>query len=300
MEAGLGWNFEIGGDVTATSTEVTSGPWTDYQKQFTGSKPGSIYEDAYFKQGGELTQVDPAYYSQIHGNAPLNKDDVKGLAKTKVNSSQRRDPRGNLVSYFRADMASNYGVADSRKIYSYTSSNGFGNGAATSRDSFNRYENAPLKRRAHHISEVVQTQTDGKRYVYGIPAMNNIQKEATFAIQAPSNPADIARGVAPYNGGDDTKNNGNGIDHYYSSSLTPASAHSYLLTSVLSTDYVDVSGDGPTDDDFGSYTKFNYARKDSDYRWRAPYESGKASYNPGFYSDKKDDKGSYLIGSREQ
>ncbi len=150
------------------------------------------------------------------------------------------------------------------------------------------------------MTQVVQTQKDGRRFVYGQAAMNNIQKEATFSVSPPVS-GDLAAGVVGYTvGTDDAVTNGRGIDNLYSGTVTPAYAHSFLLTAVLSSDYVDVTGNGISDDDLGSYTKFNYTLKESDYRWKAPYEKGKAQYSPGFWSEQRDDKGNYIMGSRQQ
>ncbi|HTN18380.1 MAG TPA: hypothetical protein VL092_11900 [Chitinophagaceae bacterium] len=276
-EVGLGWNFSLGYDKNSSTTNVHSGPWKDHRSSFSAPAIGSIYENVYFKQGGELTQ----------GGA-----------------SGKRAARSNLLYFFNGDEATKYGVATDSAIRSYNSSNGFADGYAGSdkKDYISRVDrDSKIGKKPHHISEVVQVQSNGKKYIYGIPAMNNIQKEVTFAVNGPGSAEDQAMGLVPYSkGSDDTKGNLNAIDHFYSANITSSYAHSYLLSAVLSVDYADVTGDGPSDDDLGTYTKFNYTRKESDYRWRAPITEGKAQYSPGFISDKKDDKGSYLIGSREQ
>ncbi|WP_315823152.1 hypothetical protein [Paraflavitalea speifideaquila] len=41
---------------------------------------------------------------------------------------------------------------------------------------------------------------------------------------------------------------------------TPAYAHSFLLSGLLSPDYVDVTGNGITEDDLGGAVKFNYTK----------------------------------------
>ena len=77
----------------------------------------------------------------------------------------------------------------------------------------------------------------------------------------------------------------------------PAYAHSYLLTSVLSPDYVDSDTEiGPSDNDIGSYTRFVYKKAD-DYKWRTPYSD--ASFNEGLKSDFQDDKANYVYGEKE-
>jgi len=297
LEGSLGWLFGFGGDVTASLSNSYSGPWGKYKRAYAKQQKESLFEKTYFKQGGELTSVDPLYFDAIHKKELLHASDVAGLPVRKPGA---RDPRANYIYAFDAKEASIPGVASHQRLYSYTSTNGFAAGPAAPKDSFARAENTPYKRKDYHLSEITQVQTDGRRYVYGIAAMNNIQKDATFSVDPPNN-SDMGAGLVAFHGGvEDSKNNSRGIDHYYSATITPAFTHSYLLTSVLSTDYRDVTGDGPSDDDLGSYTKMNYTLKDKDYRWRAPFYSDKAQYNPGFWSDKRDDKGSYVMGSREQ
>jgi len=292
VEAGMGWSFEIGTDGSSTHTDISSGPWDQYKRPYQPNTKGSIYESTYFKQAGELTPVNPDYYSAIGGASAIKGTVLAAsLPLTKPGAEQKRDPRGNLMYYLTAEDAVKQGAASSGAIYSYTG-NGFAEGAATEKQAIPRISS---NRKAHHISEVVQVQTDGSRYIYGIPAMNNSQKEVTFATG--SSPA--PDGTVSINGQDNT-NNSSGRDHFYSATSTPAYAHSYLLTDVLSADYVDITGDGPSDDDFGRYTKFNYTLKDANYHWKAPYGTNKAQYDACFKSDTKDDRASYLEGTREQ
>ncbi|HSH65128.1 MAG TPA: hypothetical protein VLB84_04865, partial [Bacteroidia bacterium] len=161
------------------------------------------------------------------------------------------------------------------------------------------------ERKDHHISQITTYRSDGAKYVYGIPAYNFKQDERTFAVQDedyadPSNDK-IVKGLVQYAAGDDSKENAKGLDHYFERTVMPAYAHSYLLTEILSADYVDVTGDGPTDDDLGTYTKINYTRTTGDYKWRVPYTN--ANFNEGLKSVKGDgygdNKGSYVYGEKE-
>lgn len=292
VEAGFSGLFEIGADGNTSRTNTTSGPWDEYQRPFTKNKPGSIYENVYFKQAGELTLTDPEFYASIGHFGAISGAATKNIPLKKANAEKKRDPRANLINYFTATEAEKPGVASSRKLYSYQT-NGFANGADVPKDSIPRIGGA---RKAHHLSEIVQTQTDGRRYVYGIAAMNTQQHEYTFAV----NGRPDADGLVTIGSGENTEGNESGTDNFFTKTSTPAFAHSYLLTSVLSTDYVDVTGDGPSDDDLGTFTKFNYSRKDANYKWRAPYESDKAQFNEGAKSDSKDNKANYLEGIREQ
>src|SRR5690606_3958858 len=61
----------------------------------------------------------------------------------------------------------------------------------------------------------------------------------------------------------------------------------------------DVGGDGPSDDDIGGFTKFNYTRVDSENQWRAPYVEMTANYFEGFNVNPHDGRASYSYGKRE-
>lgn len=303
-EAALGDIFEVGLDLTNSTTTITSGPWGNYQrsgtalKGFTGKSKGKLYENFYFKQAGELTLVNQDYFSCLGNISTSTPDDAMNLPGIKPGSDTLRDPRSNLI-YCRTSVEDTVlGVGTSPRIKNYpTSFSGFSTPATTD---IKRIGKGNFQRKKDQVSEIVQVQKDGRKYVYGIPALNNVEREVTFS----ANPvkANLGDGIVAFSGVDASPSNTNGKDHYYSSTITPSAAHSYLLTCVLSSDYVDLSGDGPSDDDLGSYTKFNYTRTDSDYRWIAPYSSSfdSAQYNPGFWSDTKDDKGSFVCGSREQ
>lgn len=148
----------------------------------------------------------------------------------------------------------------------------------------------------HHTAEIRMQQGDGSTYVFGQTAYNTLKREVTFATD--SKDYNCATGIVQYASGENTTDNGSGIDHFFNAVNTPAYAHTYLLSSVLSSDYEDLKGDGPTDDDLGSYTNFTYKTFD-DYKWRLPFELNEASYNAGLNTNLSDQKGSYIYGEKE-
>lgn len=183
-------------------------------------------------------------------------------------------------------------------------------------DTFPSDVNAPLYkekrvnnyRKSNHMSEISVLNNDGKRYVYGIPVYNLKQKEVSFSVKNENGNPET--GLAKYvsrldpghkGDGDDSTTNMNGTDRYFTSEETPPYAHSFLLTGVLSPDYVDVTGDGITDDDLGDAVKFNYSKtagQYNPYEWRTPY-SDSANFNQGLKTDTRDAKGSYVYGQKE-
>ncbi|HLZ86735.1 MAG TPA: PA14 domain-containing protein, partial [Puia sp.] len=155
-------------------------------------------------------------------------------------------------------------------------------------------------RKGNHISEVDVLNPDGKRYVYGIPVYNFVQKEVSFSVDAGE--GNIQAGLTSYTDAEASTRNTSGKEGYYSREEMPAYAHSFLLTGILSSDYVDVTGDGISDDDIGDAVKFSYSKTSgvaNPYGWRAPYVTGKANYNEGFRSYSRDDKGHYIYGTKE-
>lgn len=189
----------------------------------------------------------------------------------------------------------------------------------------------------HHITEFTHTTSDGTKSVFGLAAYNTKQKEVTFAIGH----ASLAEAVPVIDGstnyvkysnadGDNTTTNKNGLDNYFSSTETPAFVHSYMLTAILSPDYVDATGDGPSDDDMGSYIKYNYGIPDDDdedgtpdiddlegdidgdkyyfpditnFKWRTPSTSDDkrfyAQNQEGIRNNYSDDKANYIYGEKE-
>ncbi|QEH43316.1 PA14 domain-containing protein [Chitinophaga sp. XS-30] len=162
-----------------------------------------------------------------------------------------------------------------------------------------REERVNSFRKANHISQIDVLNNDGKRYIYGLPAYNLKQKEVTFSVK--NSNGNAQEGTVSYDhGADNSTRNINGNDHYYTGEETPPYAHAYLLTALVSPDYVDLTGNGISDDDPGNAIRFNYTKTAglaNPYRWRTPY--AQASYNEGLKTDTRDDKGSYLYGEKE-
>jgi hypothetical protein len=155
-------------------------------------------------------------------------------------------------------------------------------------------------RKPNHISEIDVLNADGRRYVYGIPVYNLNQQEVSFNVNADS--GTINTGLTAYTAQNTSTSNPEGKDGYYSRESIPAYAHSFLLTGILSPDYVDLTGDGISDDDLGEAIKFNYSKTAgiaNPFGWRAPYVTDSATYNEGFRSYNRDDKGHYVYGKKE-
>ena len=181
---------------------------------------------------------------------------------------------------------------------------------------FSKFNNPlfdPAGQNKNELSEVSVLQPDGTRYIYGLPAMNTSQEEGSFRIKYDANNAVTGQNTAyehtvnlintaaclnqagtDFTGNEDVNLK---LDGYFQRTKMPAYAHSWLLTTVVSSDYVDITGNGPSDDDYGYWVKFNYKKQYSNYKWRVPYTD--VSYNPGHIGDDRDNMGNYMYGTKE-
>lgn len=161
---------------------------------------------------------------------------------------------------------------------------------------------------AHHTAGFTALTPEGLRYVYGIPAYNLKQEEVTFSTGEPttSGRAHVDRNLDdgdPHFDYDYT-------DQFLKRVEMPAYAHSFLLTSIIGPDYVDVDGNGVSEKDLGYWVKFTYKRtaekgatKDPElgdtevYKWREPFSG--AHFQEGWKSDPADNRGSFVYGEKE-
>jgi hypothetical protein len=227
-----------------------------------------------------------------------------------VIAKKNKEVQSSVVSYLTATQAAKVGMDKQIKHYNFINEIGF-NPAQ-----FNPLSVEPTKelrdtgyRQKHHISELTVTSGAGQRMVYGIPVYNIAQEEISFALANTNNNrtgrTDILN-INPNAAHSVLKSDGRGIDDYFHTEKQPAYAYSYLISGILSPDYVDKTSDGITPDDDGTAIKFNYSRI-SNYRWRTPYGNKKndnthvpeASLNRGQLADPDDDKGSVVYGEKE-
>lgn len=322
IELGAGTYFDLGADLYYQTVKTKTQKWVDRNKilsnlDFQTSKGDPLYEPAYFKRVGEPVPSDASYLSKIKGTSALkavlasrlssptegaevSNSIITSNAKAETPSVLKRDKReirNTTFSYLTAKEAQNHAL--DKLIRDYNPDSLVINNCYTGgiRNSFSRTAGY---RKGHHLSEITITGDDGKRSVYGIPVYNTYQEEVSFSTSA-----DLSkrkRGLIGYTKGtDDTIYNKKGRENYYSKEVTKPYATSYLLTGILSPDYIDKTGNGITDDDQGTAVKFNYTKLNSLYKWRTPYAFGQdsANYNEGFLSDNLDDKASYVYGEKE-
>lgn len=326
-EASFGNVVQLGANENTITSNSSSGAWFSLNNAFNkglkfqgdnqfendGTK---IYEHSYFKALDELPNEDLSFYNSILGAnvasfklnslpgtniAILENNITNGLVSSTFTSAlkkQNREARSSNFSFLNELEAGAFGL--DKKITSYAV-NDFSFNSATG-DFTNYSQNLRNSIGSeNHISEVTVLKEDGSRYIYGVPIYNKTQKEVVFNVASrPTN----TKGNIEYSSGDDSPSNNLGIDNYFSSKNISPYAHSYLLTALLSKDYVDISGNGLSDDDFGDYTKFNYSKTSDNYKWRNPCTAPsaitpEALYEPQWHADQSDDKGIYIYGEKE-
>lgn len=217
---------------------------------------------------------------------------LTGSNQTKQKSTQKRAKRSTSIEPLTTSQANLYGFS---KNITYTDASGTGSPILNTAKDFTKP--------SHHISEISMLQADGMRYVYGLPAYNNSQAENLFAVdQSPKNnngADDIINGSEVIVNGGTTGgiNVKSTFNEFVSKTELPQYAHSWLLTSLLSADYLDVTGNGPTEDDFGYWVKFNYKKTATNFKWRIPYT--KANFLDGLKNELNDNKGTYTYGTKD-
>ncbi|MES2629267.1 MAG: hypothetical protein V4616_09910, partial [Bacteroidota bacterium] len=314
LEFGVAQLVKLGGNVGYNFSNSYSGNWTEAHIAntkfgFSGEKNDNQYRPAYFKKAGTITAVDDNYLKICSGFGASNFE-MGGTGRpmsTFKNSEYGRDA---TIAQINGTRLTNRKVSRTNDpqpfqvlTHAERAKTGFmpvasidvaADGTTIPAPAATTYFGKP-----NHISEAKVIREDGFKFYYGIPVYNYIQREVTFNCSGNSFVSGTDK--VTYSS---AANNGNGLDNYYSAVTTPASVQSLLLTAVVSPDYADATGDGPTTDDVGTYTKFEYKRvhggSEADgYKWRSPEAAGTANFNEGFASDKNDDKGTYTYGSKD-
>jgi len=270
-------------------------------------------QQAYFKVVGEKTAEDANMVAALHDVQPLEVSISGQTANAQFTNNTltklqklNRSINNTQISYLTAQEASLAGLDKTINSYPFNNAANFqvpANNKPVADTLRPRYDNNYHQK--HHISEITVTGASGKRMVYGLPVYNVQQSEYSFAIGSKNTDYTIQTGtnnIVPLaltnpNTPQAAINHTKGIDNYYHVQSHPAYASSFLLTAILSPDYVDKTGDGITDDDAGTAIKFNYSKLPNLFKWRTPYSG--ATLNRSLLADKDDDKGSIVYGQKE-
>lgn len=290
-EVNLGLNNGGGADIGVGHQELKVGEWGS-----PGTNNGfSVNEDEsnIFRfandMGGELSYDGGSTSAkqanvQMSGVTPGAKSataNTSAIIKGINSNSYGRSLRSSYIGY---NTNGDIGVAENSVYYK-----------AYAKGVDNHISNGSVDRsKTTQIGEFSIVNEDGARYNYGIPVLSKNEKNIQVDLNGISG-SSIENKFLVYRditGSTETK---------VGEERATAYATSYLLTGITSPDYIDRSNDGPTDDDFGGYTKFNYHRAYGGtgtwYKWRMPYAG--LSYSRNQLSDPKDDLGSVAEGYKE-
>ena len=313
-EFGVGGLYHGGANFAVSPSTSTTGLWSNKNntlpvfRESNTDKNNPLYEQSTFKLIGELD---------------VDNDNALYANRMLANKALRLELRG---SKFNRRLVPTYIAKPSlisSKIYDSTAINSkikrkgrlLRNQTVqkiTNQEADDKFVFKNNNAKPYHTAGMKVLQADGTTYVYGKTVYNTTKVEATFDVSGQT--VNIIKGTVPYKTKKDLltnedkldmdRNSNANSDEYINKITTPGYAHSYLVTSVLSSDYEDIDDDGPSDKDLGNYTKFDYTKSGdigyaSNYKWRVPYGANEASYSEGLKTSKKDQKGNYIYGEKE-
>jgi hypothetical protein len=286
-EIGAGWTFGPGADVGKGSHTLTVGNWVDRGSLSSFAKYSDTNEDEAISfrfnndQGGE--------WGTNHDDLPFranvsNGDDVSlPIGKERYNVENIRSGRSSYIGHHTNSEILNGAtnetpgfLAYSRNLY-LNSLSGVNSANASKID-------------PNLIGEFAVFNETGGRYIYALPVYAKNEKNLSYSARGLQSVSENFIGYT------NTPNESIKVGEEKLS----AYASTYLLTEITTPDYVDrgASGEfGPSLDDLGGYTRFNYEKKSSGYHWRAPFKG--MIYNKNSHSDPIDDMVSYSEGDKE-
>ncbi len=295
-----------------------SGGWNDSKNGtrvnfgYKASGPSGFkrYEPFYFRQAGEfVVESNPSILTNLGGTqaSKFTLQPGSGYSSSKISSNLgngyigdvRRTERERRNVLFQALKASDakYAALDKRLKFSERNSDGTLTSKNESREQ-SKNDDFSGKYKPDHISEIKVIGKDGKTYYFGLPSYVTKHKEVTY--QTDKKLSDLSQcqsGIIPYEEEYDKPKNKTS-EKYYQSSELPPYTNAFMLTAVVSADYVDKTGNGlDFTNDHGNGTKIKYFRHSKNYGWRTPYEG--VNYNEGLNSKNTDDRASYVYGEKE-
>ena len=310
------WSISESGKLNSTSSPVVD------QFEFKSSNDNTR-ENYYFKIVGEHSAQSISARNYMGGDGPVNvkvekqyhsngqvvldfgagflDENGENLEPSLIPSSQRtsRKLRGtSIVQVKNGELADDYSGFNEFR-FSYL------DGASVERDykDVRNGEDAEdpesKAHEPHHTAGFLVTNTSGVRYNYCLPAYNKKHIETAFSVPVQDECNQRVENIPTMAGNSNEINYkaNSSSDEFLKETELPSYAHSYLLTSILGTDYIDVNNNGVDDADKGYWVKFNYQRTDDEFKWRAPFVG--ANYLKGHDTDDRDDKGSFMYGEKE-
>ncbi|MBI4646901.1 MAG: hypothetical protein HY738_09995 [Bacteroidia bacterium] len=295
FEAGL--NFGGGGDISIGVHNLKMGAWKDIQ----GVEASESTDDTIFCRfandlGGYISYGDPegAYTHDAQQATIEYTNTLVGFRECEADVSD--------ISQTISDdlyMPEIYGTRTGRSSYIGFNTNSKildqqGNvryraySKESALDAFIDREDTEI---ADQIGEFSIVNEDGQRYNYGLPVFSKNEKN----LQVDVTNANIVNNYLAY------KNITGDLKSKIGEERNAPYTTTYLLTSIVTPDYIDRTNNGPSNDDLGGWTKFTYSKMYGGtggwYHWRIPYTG--LLYNKNSLSDKFDNTGSVVEGEKE-
>lgn len=315
VDLGFGNVFKLGIDGSGMNGEDKDSKWITENglqenlifKEKIENKPE--YEAAYFYDAGELTPIhNEDKYRLFNENkavtAVLDQNKLNGqlsngndITPNAYIYNEARKIRNKMMSYRTLKELEEQGEVTSKHYKVEESANR--DALISSIESY--LTESPSKGELNEklndlIGDITILNESGVRYHFGLPAYNNFIKEATFRI----NKSQTDNGLVEYeNSNYSINNNIPNTDYYYLETTTPMHAYTWYITDILSPDYSDVSLNGPTPDDLGSYTALKYKKVHHNFLWRTPTEKNKATFQEGHKHNTLDNAGTVIFGGKE-
>ncbi|NPA34668.1 MAG: hypothetical protein GXO48_07065 [Chlorobi bacterium] len=281
LELGGGNAIKLGVNIDVSLSDYEYGKWDAMAKRL----PAFRNNDIFFKVIGQINELSETAISATNIHKKGNGVGYRNPVKLKVNKILNRvkpsgpyPPQFGLYSnvYKQPYNITYYTVGEAKKLWGTV------------------YH--PVAK-PHHIGRFEIVSNGGMRHVFGKTLYNLKSVAVSFRCEHD----DYNKGVpfiVAYKPQDASFKNKRGEDHYYSRNENHPYAYAFLLTEIYSSDYVDRTGNGPSDDDLGWWAEFNYTEP-FEYKWRAPFGQLKAYYAPGKLISKKDGTGTYQYGIKQ-
>lgn len=259
------------------------------------------FEPYYYKSLGELT-AEPIQSDQYMGGDnivyPSNNQLKAGQGTSLPNQKGRNDRKARTKSiqpYKNSELNTGLFSEFDFQFYDLTSES---SSSLTYKD-LNLETYSYEADKPNQLGAYTILSEEGVRWNYGLAVKNKEQKEYTFSVEAESEPCTKVVDIKRISG-DEIDYKIDKTDEYLDITTTPSYAHSYMLTSILGNNYIDMDpSDGdPNDADQGYWVRFEYAKTSDNFMWRSPFLG--ANYSQGFATDAEDDKASFTAGKREQ
>jgi hypothetical protein len=278
VEFEAGMDIGGGGDLGVGANILTQGPWKKNLSSFSAYTGNTEDEDPFvFAFNGDMAGV---WEHEDDGRAISAKIKYRKPQLDGIETTMNRGNTRERSNYIRHNLNKNMGSSHIVERLTHRS------------DLLEGHFNRSSEGFADGIGAFGVLSSNGTEYVYGLPVYQKMEKSISYDVL----------GVGKVENRYQAYFRGRKFKTKIGQSFAAPYATSYLLTDILSPEYIDLSLDGPTPDDFGGYTRFNYTQvygeaTGNHYHWRAPYTG--VLYNRGELSNSYDDMGSVSEGDKE-